>query len=111
MNGSEKPTSAARDGSTPIYARSHAPALRHSTTAGGLGCPTRRTSTPRRAASARELYSHSPRPSPPYLTGCRILDVPREEQREANFAGAHEIGDPRIGRLLGLGGRHSRQQS
>jgi hypothetical protein len=34
-----------------------------------------------------------------------------EEQREPNFASTREVGHARVGRLLSIGGRHSRQQS
>ena len=50
-----------------------------------------------------DLYGHSPRPVPAYLTGYWILGVLREEQRDPKFARAHEVRDPRVGGLLRFG--------
>jgi hypothetical protein len=58
-----------------------------------------------------DLHVHSPRSRPAYLTGCWILDELREEQRDAKFACAHEVGDPRIGDLLRVRDSRTQQQS
>jgi hypothetical protein len=45
------------------------------------------------------------------LTRDWILGVLRGEQGHSNFAGPHEVCDPRVGRLLGKGDRLSCKQN
>jgi hypothetical protein len=36
-------------------------------------------------------------PQTPKLTGCRVLDVLSRKQPYPDFAGLHEVGNPRVG--------------
>jgi hypothetical protein len=52
------------------------------------------------------LYPHTL-----YLASCRVLDVLRQKQAEANLAGLNEVGDSRVGDLLRVGDGRNHQQS
>jgi len=45
------------------------------------------------------------------FAGLRVLDELRKVQTNPNFAGAHEVRNAWIGRLLGIGWSQRRQQS
>jgi hypothetical protein len=59
--------------------------------------------------SARKLHGHEPGRKRPQLTGRRVLGVLRGKQRNPDFAGLHEVRDPRIGERRSSGQRESTQ--
>ena len=56
--------------------------------------------TEARCQRASDLHIHYAPPVPAHLTGCSILRVLREKQRNPNLASLHEIRDARVTDLL-----------
>jgi len=65
----------------------------------------------RRNSDLRRQRPRDVHPHAPELAGGRILGVLRRKQPDPDFAGLHEIGNPRVGCLLCVGCPDIRKQS
>jgi hypothetical protein len=81
---------------------SHAPVVRHVNISGIVGCPTGTTSAPIRAECTSHIEKNDCHRGCLQLTRLSIISILNAVYPDADFAGLHEISDPRVRGLLRL---------